>query len=45
MKKLYAIYHQYAVDGGYGDAIFQEDHVGTVYATEEEIRASGSYIC
>lgn len=39
MKKPYAIYHQHDVDNGYGDAIFQEDHVETVYVTEEEIQA------
>lgn len=39
MKKLYAIYHGYTQDGGYGDGIWAEDHVGTVYATEDEINA------
>lgn len=37
-KKLYAIYHTYDTDGGFGDAIPQTDHVATVMATEEEIK-------
>ena len=34
---LYQIVHIYDVDGGFGDAIGQEDCVGVVEASEEEI--------
>ena len=37
-KKLWNIFHCYGTDGGFGDYIPQEDHVGTVEATEEEIK-------
>lgn len=38
-KKLYAIYHGYSVDGGYGDAIWEEEMTGLVWATQNEIDA------
>lgn len=38
-KEHWAIFHGYTVDGGYGDAIWEEDMVGTVEATEDEINA------
>lgn len=38
-KKLWAIYHLLTVDGGYGDAIPQDEMVGIVEATDEEIKA------
>jgi len=34
---LYNIYHAYDVDGGFGDAIGEQDYVATVEATEKEI--------
>ena len=37
-KRMYAIYHIYDADGGFGDAVMEEDHVATVMATEEEIK-------
>lgn len=38
-KKLYAIYHGYSVDGGYGDAVWTEEMTGLVLATQDEIDA------
>lgn len=38
-KKLYAIYHGVDEDGGYGDAVYTENMIGIVKATEEEIKA------
>ena len=38
-KHMYAVYHMYDTDGGFGDAIPQENMVGIVMATEEEINA------
>lgn len=38
-KKLWAIYHDYDVDGGFGDSIHETEMVGVVQATEEEIEA------
>lgn len=37
MSHLYNIYHCYDVDGGFGDAVPQREHVALVEATEEEI--------
>lgn len=37
-KKLWNIFHCYDTDGGFGDCVPQEDLVGTVEATEEEIK-------
>lgn len=37
MENLYAIYHCYDVDGGFGDAVSQDTLVGICYATQEEI--------
>ena len=36
-KELWAIYHGYSVDGGYGDAIWEEEMTCAVEATEAEI--------
>ena len=36
-KELWTIYHGYSVDGGYGDAIWEEEAIATVEATEDEI--------
>ena len=38
-KSLWAIFHGYDEDGGFGDAIPEETMVGVVEATEEEINA------
>lgn len=38
-KKLYAIYHIYDEDGGFGDAVCIRDMVGVVWATKEELDA------
>jgi len=38
-KKLYAIHHCYDEDGGFGDAIPQDNTVGFIMATEQEIQA------
>ena len=38
MRKLYNIFHQFDVDGGFGDAVGKRMHVGLVKATEEEIK-------
>lgn len=37
-KEFWAIYHGYSVDGGYGDAVWEEEMVGVVSATENEIQ-------
>lgn len=37
MKKMYMIKHVYDVDGGFGDAIYNEDVVGVVECAEEEL--------
>lgn len=36
-KSLWAIYHEYDLDGGYGDAIPSSEMVGIVMATNDEI--------
>ncbi len=36
--ELWAIYHGYTVDGGYGDAVWEEEMVGVVWATKSEIQ-------
>lgn len=36
-KYLWAIYHGFDEDGGFGDAIYTEEMVGVVQATETEI--------
>ena len=36
---LWNIYHHYDVDGAYGDAVGQVDHIATIEATEEEVKA------
>lgn len=36
-RKLYNIFHEYEVDGGFGDPVGTESLVGTVWATEKEI--------
>ena len=38
-KELYAIYHVYDEDGGFGDAVTIRDMVGAVWATKEELDA------
>lgn len=35
---LYNIFHVYDVDGGFGDAVTREKHIGLVEATEEEVK-------
>lgn len=37
-EKLYIVRHIYDVDGGFGDAISNENVVGVVRCTEEEIK-------
>lgn len=37
-KKLYNIVHIWNGDGGFGDATYQEDVIGTTWATEEEAK-------
>lgn len=37
-KKSWNIFHQYDVDGGFGDPVATEDLVATVEATDEEIK-------
>lgn len=37
-KKLWNIYHCYGADGGFGDYVPQTVNVGTVEATEDEIK-------
>lgn len=36
-KKLYAIFHGVDEDGGFGDAVYTENMMGVVQATQEEI--------
>lgn len=36
-KELWTIYHGYTVDGGFGDAIWREDMLGLVSASQKEI--------
>lgn len=38
-KNLYAIFHGYDEDGGFGDAVWVENLTGVVWATDEEIAA------
>lgn len=38
-KKLFAVFHEYDVDGGFGDAVGTSDFVGCIYATDEEAKA------
>ena len=38
-KKLYAIYHGYHLDGGFGDSVYAEEMTGLVWATKSEIDA------
>ena len=38
-KKLWNVFHGYDVDGGFGDAVWSENLVGTVEATDEEMEA------
>lgn len=37
MKNMYAVFHWYHVDGGFGDPVYTEEMKGIVSATEEEI--------
>lgn len=37
-KKLWNIYEESDVDGGFGDAVWAQNLVGTVMATDEEIK-------
>lgn len=36
-KELWNVYEERDEDGGYGDAVFTQTHVGTVWATDQEI--------
>lgn len=36
-KKWWDVYHEYEVDGGFGDSVSRDDKVATVFATEKEI--------
>lgn len=38
MKKLFGVYHEYEVDGGFGDAVGQRDLIG-VTDDEDEAKA------
>ena len=38
-KKLWNVIHLYDEDGGFGDAISEEELVCTIYATDEEAKA------
>ena len=38
MNAIYIVYHDYDVDGGFGDAIYESDIV-CAFATEEEAKA------
>ncbi len=38
-KKVWNVIHIFDVDGGFGDAIYEEEVVLTIYATDEEAKA------
>lgn len=38
-KKLWNVFHGYDVDGGFGDPVYTKHLVGTVEATDEEMKA------